>query len=121
MEQRRTLRATPKDSSDSRRSAAAGSTCPRLNGRFDRWAAGTAATPPTARTHADGYSANFVDPSVGKRSTKNLEVKWGIHPAGEQRAEWVTGDQRTTLVLLVQVYFHVKFREGDAALAKQGD
>lgn len=64
---------------------------------------------------------HFLDRSAGERSTEDLEVKWGIHPAGDQRADWVTGDKRTTLVLLVQGRFHVKFREGDVELSKQGD
>lgn len=64
---------------------------------------------------------HFMDPSAGERSTDTLEVKWGIHKAGEQRTEWVTGDKRTTLVLLVQGRFHVKFRDGDVPLIRQGD
>lgn len=64
---------------------------------------------------------HFMDPSTDERSTEALEVKWGIHHAGEQRADWVTGDKRTTLVLLVQGRFHVKFRDGDAPLSRQGD
>ncbi|MCP2255219.1 hypothetical protein LY13_003993 [Prauserella aidingensis] len=64
---------------------------------------------------------HFIDPSAGERSTETLEVKWGVHKAGEQRADWVTGDKRTTLVLLVSGHFHVKFRDGDAPLTRQGD
>lgn len=44
---------------------------------------------------------HFMDPSDGVRSTRDVEVKWGVHPAGEQRAAWTAEDQRTTLVRLV--------------------
>lgn len=64
---------------------------------------------------------HFMDPSAGERSTDALEVKWGVHQAGERRTDWVTGDKRTTLVLLIRGCFHVKFRDGNAPLTRQGD
>ena len=45
---------------------------------------------------------HFIDPSEGVRSSKDVEIKWGIHPAGDKRPEWTADDQRTTLVLLVR-------------------
>jgi hypothetical protein len=45
---------------------------------------------------------HFIDPSQGVRSSNDVEVKWGIHPAGEKRHAWTADDQRTTLVLMVQ-------------------
>lgn len=64
---------------------------------------------------------HFMEPSTGDRSTNALEVKWGIHQAGEKRSDWVTGERRTTLVLLIQGHFDVVFRDGNASLARQGD
>mgnify|MGYP001953992361 CR=1 FL=1 len=64
---------------------------------------------------------HFMEPSAGDRSTESLEVKWGVHKAGEERHDWVTGDKRTTLVLLVSGKFTVRFRDGDALLVTQGD
>jgi quercetin dioxygenase-like cupin family protein len=64
---------------------------------------------------------HFIDPAEGVRSAKDVEVKWGIHPAGEERAEWTSGDQRTTLVLLVQGRFRISLTEGSIMLGTQGD
>jgi quercetin dioxygenase-like cupin family protein len=64
---------------------------------------------------------HFIDPAEGVRSTKDVEVKWGIHPAGEKRAEWTADDQRTTLVLLVNGSFRIDLTEGTIPLERQGD
>jgi quercetin dioxygenase-like cupin family protein len=64
---------------------------------------------------------HFIDPSEGVRSTKNVEVKWGIHPTGDTRPEWTNDDQRTTLVLLVEGNFRVNLTEGGVTMSRQGD
>jgi hypothetical protein len=35
------------------------------------------------------------------RNTDAVEIKWGLHPAGQRRDGWTDGEQRTTLLLLV--------------------
>ena len=64
---------------------------------------------------------HFIDQSEGIRSSSDVEVKWGIHPAGEKRHEWTADDQRTTLVLLVEGNFRVDLTEASVTLRKQGD
>jgi hypothetical protein len=64
---------------------------------------------------------HFIDPSEGVRSSKDVEVKWGIHPPGDTRAEWTSDDQRTTLLLLVEGRFRIKLTEGTITLERQGD
>src|SRR6478736_843619 len=64
---------------------------------------------------------HFIDPSEGVRSTKDVEVKWGIHPVGDKRPEWTADDQRTTLVLLVHGSFRIDLTETSVTLQKQGD
>lgn len=64
---------------------------------------------------------HFIDPSEGVRSTKDVEVKWGVHPAGEKRAEWTTDDQRTTMLLLVEGTFRLHLTKGTVDLVNQGD
>ncbi|GGU15041.1 MULTISPECIES: signal peptidase I [Lentzea] len=64
---------------------------------------------------------HFIDPSEGVRSSKDVEVKWFNHPAGDKRVEWTSDDQRTTLVLLVQGNFRVDLTEGSATMTRQGD
>lgn len=64
---------------------------------------------------------HFLDPSAGVRSSKDVEVKWGIHPAGEKRHDWTADDQRTTLVLLVEGHFRIDLTGTSVTLEKQGD
>ena len=64
---------------------------------------------------------HFIDPDEGVRSSKDVEVKWGIHPTGEKRHEWTADDQRTTLVLLVEGNFRIDLTEASVTLEKQGD
>jgi hypothetical protein len=55
------------------------------------------------------------------RSTGDVEVKWGIHALGETRAGWTIGEQRTTMVLLVDGTFRVDLNEASTVLARRGD
>lgn len=64
---------------------------------------------------------HFIDPAEGVRSTKDLEVKWGVHQAGEKRPEWTNDDQRTTMLLHVEGHFRLHLTEGTVDLAEQGD
>ena len=64
---------------------------------------------------------HFIDPAEGVRSTKDVEVKWGVHPAGDKRPEWTADDQRTTLLMLVEGTFKLDLTEGSVTLARQGD
>ena len=64
---------------------------------------------------------HFIDGSDGVRSTKDVEVKWGVHPAGDKRAQWTVDDHRTTLVLLVQGAFRLDLTKGSITLTRQGD
>jgi quercetin dioxygenase-like cupin family protein len=70
-----------------------------------------------------GCWAHFVDPSLGGavRSTEVLEIKWGVHPAGQERPEWTSGERRTTLVLLVNGRFRIDLTVGRTTLVRQGD
>jgi hypothetical protein len=63
----------------------------------------------------------FIDPAEGVRSSKDVEVKWGIHPIGDKRVQWTADDQRTTMVILVEGIFRVDLTEGSITMAKQGD
>lgn len=64
---------------------------------------------------------HFIDPSQGVRSSKDVEIKWGVHPVGDTRAEWTADDQRTTLVLLVKGTFRIDLTETSVILENQGD
>jgi quercetin dioxygenase-like cupin family protein len=64
---------------------------------------------------------HFIDSSEGVRSTSDVEVKWGIHPAGDKRPEWATDDHRTTMVILVSGNFVVSLVGGSVEFTRQGD
>ncbi len=67
------------------------------------------------------FIGSFFDESLGLRRTKDVEVKWGIHPAGEERPEWVTGEARTTLSILVSGKWEMIFPDQTVVLSKPGD
>ncbi|WP_028933971.1 signal peptidase I [Pseudonocardia spinosispora] len=64
---------------------------------------------------------HFIQPIEDIRSTSDLEVKWGIHPAGQQRPEWTADDRRTTLLLLISGRFRLDLTVDSVTLARQGD
>jgi quercetin dioxygenase-like cupin family protein len=84
-----------------------------------RWYSGNAAE--DGRDTRGWLLGHFIDPAEGVRSSKDVEVRWGIHPAGHERPEWTADDQRTTLVLLVKGTFQVDLTEASVTLARQGD
>jgi uncharacterized cupin superfamily protein len=55
------------------------------------------------------------------RSTEDVEVKWGLHPAGETRASWNQNETATTLCLLVSGRFNLDFDADLVTLARPGD
>ena len=85
----------------------------------DNWYAGNAGN--DAGQHRGWLMGHFIDPAGSVRATDALEVKWGIHPAGQQRPEWTTGEERSTLVLLVSGKFRVGLSVGNVTLERQGD
>jgi quercetin dioxygenase-like cupin family protein len=86
----------------------------------DNWYAGNAND--DADQHRGWLLGHFIDPANGSaRATDALEVKWGIHPAGQRRPEWTTDEQRSTLVLLVSGKFRVDLIVGNVTMERQGD
>ncbi|WOD40270.1 hypothetical protein [Nodosilinea sp. E11] len=81
----------------------------------------------TGNAYSDGanrrgwFVGSFITPSDSPRSTAALEVKWGVHQAGDRRSEWTEPADTTTLSILVSGRFCLQFPEGDILLAAQGD
>lgn len=67
------------------------------------------------------FIGSFLGPDGGIRNTQDIEVKWGVHQAGEARDEWVTGETRTTLAILVSGEFVMEFRDKTIDLSAPGD
>ncbi len=57
----------------------------------------------------------------GLSNTEDVEIKWGVHPQGQERKEWVTDEKRTTISILVSGNFDVQFVDKTVTLAKPGD
>ncbi|WP_412750682.1 signal peptidase I [Krasilnikovia sp. M28-CT-15] len=64
-----------------------------------------------------GHFKSLNDP----RHSTDVEIKWGVHPAGDQRAQWVVGEQRTALLLLISGRFRVELPGRSVVLAERGD
>jgi hypothetical protein len=72
--------------------------------------------------HADrGWLLGHFRPGGDVRHSADVEVKWGVHPPGDRRAQWVTGETRTTMIVLVSGRFCVDLPGRHVLLARQGD
>ena len=63
---------------------------------------------------------HFMPPGDPRRS-EDVEIKWGIHPVGDERAQWVTGDLRTAAILLISGRFRIDLPDRSVLLSRQGD
>jgi hypothetical protein len=63
---------------------------------------------------------HFMAPGDARHS-EAVEIKWGVHPAGEQRSGWVTDDPRSILSVLISGRFRIDLPDRSVVLAKQGD
>ena len=68
-----------------------------------------------------GWLLGHFMPAGDLRHSDQVEVKWGVHPCGSERAQWVTGEQRTAMIILVSGRFRVNMRDRTVLLAEQGD
>lgn len=64
-----------------------------------------------------GHFKDADDP----RHSEAVEIKWGVHPRGDTRAQWVRGEQRTALLVLITGRFRVQLPDRDIVLEQQGD
>ncbi len=85
----------------------------------DNWRTGNAADEGGA--FRGWVLGHFIEPHDDVRRTEDLEVKWGVHPAGQQRPEWTIGEDRTTLVLMIRGRFRLDLTVGSLVLEREGD
>lgn len=64
---------------------------------------------------------HFVSPEEGILHSDAVEIKWGVHPAGDHRVAWVRNERRTACLVLVQGTFHVLLPERTVELTTPGD
>jgi quercetin dioxygenase-like cupin family protein len=74
----------------------------------------------TPRTTAAG-SSGTSSTSQDLRRTEDVEIKWGVHARGEQRAEWQGDEYRTTVLLLVKGKFRITLSVDTRTLEREGD
>ena len=68
-----------------------------------------------------GWVLGHFLPEDDLRHSTAVEVKWGVHAAGDRRAQWVRGEERITLAVLVSGRFRLEFPGRSAPLAEPGD
>jgi len=67
------------------------------------------------------FLGHFITPTDDPRSTLLLEVKWGVHKAGDGRMQWATNVEATTLSILINGRFRLQFPEQEFVLSREGD
>ncbi len=87
------------------------------SGQGDTYVGNAAADAPLDR----GWLLGHFKPADDPRHSEDVEIKWAIHPQGDQRPAWVTGEQRSALILLISGRFRVELPGRSVLLAQQGD
>jgi uncharacterized cupin superfamily protein len=67
------------------------------------------------------FLGHFITPEDDPRSTEELEVKWGIHQAGDSRTQWAVNNQAATLSILIHGEFRLQFEDREIILSREGD
>jgi hypothetical protein len=67
------------------------------------------------------FVGHFISQPGTLRRTDAVEVKWGIHPAGETRSSMAMGSEATTLSILVSGAFRLVFHDREVRLSELGD
>ncbi len=68
-----------------------------------------------------GWLLGHFRPETDPRHSQDVEIKWGVHPPGDERAAWVRGEERTALLVLISGRFRVELPGRSVLLAKRGD
>ncbi len=74
-----------------------------------------------ADTADRGWILGHFMPDGDARRSDDVEIKWGVHPAGETRREWSADDGRSTLSVLISGRFRIGFPGRAVVLAAPGD
>jgi hypothetical protein len=68
-----------------------------------------------------GWLLGHFMPAGDIRHSTDVEIKWGVHARGDRRAQWVTGEVRTAVIVLMSGRFRIEFPEQSVVLAERGD
>ena len=72
-----------------------------------------------SQDHRGWFVGHFLD-GQDLRQTEEVEIKWGVHARGEQRAEWEGDEYRTTVLLLVKGKFRITLSVDTRTLEREG-
>ena len=85
----------------------------------EKWHVATPTSTGSAREAGSSVTSSVR--AMTPEPTTAVEVKWGVHPAGEGRDGWATDEQRTTLLILVRGRFRLDLSVASTTLEKEGD
>ncbi|MCF6468073.1 signal peptidase I [Nonomuraea sp. MG754425] len=68
-----------------------------------------------------GWLLGHFKPPGDPRHSDDVEIKWGVHPAGDEREKWVRGERRTALLVLISGRFRVELPGRSVLLSEPGD
>lgn len=68
-----------------------------------------------------GWLLGHFMPDDAARHSDDVEVRWGIHPEGDRRPQWVAGEQRSALILLISGRFRLELPGRLVLLDTPGD
>jgi hypothetical protein len=68
-----------------------------------------------------GWLLGHFKPGADVRHSDDVEIKWGVHDRGDRRAQWVTGEKRTAVLILISGRFRVELPGRSVLLAQPGD
>ena len=67
------------------------------------------------------FVGSFIDEKLGLQHSDEVEMKWSVQPAGSERSEWVVGETRTAICLLISGKIEFEFRDRVVQLCSPGD
>jgi mannose-6-phosphate isomerase-like protein (cupin superfamily) len=68
-----------------------------------------------------GWLLGHFLPPGDPRHSPEVEIKWGRHPAGDRRAEWVRSEHRTAVLFLLSGRFRLDFPDRSVTLSTPGE
>ena len=71
--------------------------------------------------HRGWLVGHFAGAPGAPTRTEAVEVKWGVHPAGDRRAVAAVNATATTLSILVRGRFRLRFPDRVVVLEREGD
>jgi hypothetical protein len=72
-----------------------------------------------ATEHRGWLLGHFMPPGDPRR-TGDVEIKWGVHPAGDTRSAWVSEETRTAAIFLVSGRFRIDLPDHRVVLDRPG-